>query len=344
MPSGREHIYGLDVLRILAMYYVCVLHVGGGFGGLKLAPDVFSQCGTLACIALAYVAVNIFMLTTGYVGLHHSWSWRGYARIWGEVAFYTLAGVLFSWWITGTCCSSETLRQLLFPIPFANGYWYFTAYTGAFFLFPYANRLLQNLSRREYGSLVLILLLSVGVFGIWNPSVGQGYNAVWLLIMYAVGGYIRLHLRPVRQRVAIGVYLFFSALSAILFAADIYVRKTYGWSCGLPSLGYTSPFIIVSSLSCFVFFVQLRIQNQLLRGFLRFVAPLSFAVYLIHEHQCIEPFFRRIAIMMGNVDHYYVWHTPLTAGLIFIICAAIDWCRRAMINVCFSLHQHVKKH
>lgn len=333
MPEERQHLYGLDVLRILAMYFVCVLHVGGGFGALKNAPDIVTQCGTASCLALANVAVNIFMMITGYIGISHCWRWRGYVKVWGEVAFYSLAGILFCWCFLEQCYSLSSLRELLFPIPLANGYWYFTAYTGAFFLFPYANRLLQNLTRREYGKLVLIFLISVGFFGIWNNSVGSGYNAVWLLMMYCTGGYIRLHLPRIPQWIALGMYLLFSAISATFFAAGIYLKKVYGWEWGMPAFGYTSPWVIMASLGCFVFCVQLKIQNSILCRLLRFAAPLTFAVYLIHEHPCMEPLFRQLSAEMANCDHYAVWHTPLTALIIYLICSAVDWFRRWTLSV-----------
>lgn len=342
MSENRKHLYGLDVLRILSMYYVCVLHVGGGFGALKSSPDVITQCGTALFIALADVAVNIFMMVTGYIGVCHHWSWKGYLRVWGQVAFYAIAGFLFARLLMGQSCSSAALLRMFFPIPFANGYWYFTAYTGAYFLFPYANRLLQNLSPREYGRLLIILLVSVSFFGIWNQSIWGGYNAVWLLVMYAVGGYIRLHLGDVSQWRAVGIYLLASGLSALLFATKIYVKKNYGCVLGIPSFGYTAPLTIIASLSCFVCFAKMEIRNPLLCRLLTFAAPLTFAVYLIHVHPAVEPFFRRLASAMGSYDHYALWHTPFTALMIYLICSSVDWCRREALRVCMALWLRIR--
>ena len=323
----ETHLYGPDILRILAMYFVCVIHVGGCWGSISHAPDTINKLGALSIYSLSDVAVNLFMLITGYIGITHRWSWKGYAKIWAQVAFYSIAGILVSWWWTGELCSVTTLFRLLFPIPLANGYWYFTAYTGAFFLFPYANKLLQSINKREYQYLLAVLLSSICLFGMWHQSLWGGFNSVWMLVMYALGAYIRLHMKPMRQRYALGAYLLISAFTAVYTATQFYASKKYGTSWDISLFSHTSLATVAAAFFCFVFFVQLQIKGEVIRKLIRFAAPLTFAVYLIHEHPLLEHFFRKMADNLGTWDCYAMWHAPIVSALIYIICSSVDWFR-----------------
>ncbi len=326
--SGKEtHLYGPDILRILSMYLICVLHVGGGFGGMAHTSDLTTKCGVLAFVSSAIVAVNLFMMITGYIGITHHWSWKGYFKVWMQVAFYSIAGILFAWWWFGKLPSASVFQSLLFPIPLASGYWYFTAYTAAFFLFLYANKLLISLSKDEFKRLLVILLISVCIFGMWHKLVWKGFNCVWMLIMYALGAYIRLHLKRLCGWFTLGGYFLVSALVTIIAALQMYASKEYGISLGVSVIEYTALPVVAASFFLFVFFVQRSVKGERICRFLRFAAPLTFGVYLIHLHPLLEIIFRQMVDSIGEWNHYALWHTPVVAALIYIICSAIDWCR-----------------
>lgn len=68
-PGGREINYGIHALRILAMFFVCLLHASspGGVVGELAAPNLFCNVLSAAELVVADAGVNLFMLITGYV-------------------------------------------------------------------------------------------------------------------------------------------------------------------------------------------------------------------------------------------------------------------------------------
>ena len=64
----KDRNYGIDLLKILSMFFVIIIHVGG-HGGLIYNADIFTLNGTIVWLIriLVYCAVNMFALITGYL-------------------------------------------------------------------------------------------------------------------------------------------------------------------------------------------------------------------------------------------------------------------------------------
>ena len=71
LESASEHNYGIDLLKITAMMFICVLHVctqGGLASSLSLSssPDNYRMVFFLE--SLTFCAVNVYAMVSGYVG------------------------------------------------------------------------------------------------------------------------------------------------------------------------------------------------------------------------------------------------------------------------------------
>ena len=65
----KEKFYGIELLRILATFYIILLHVIGQ-GGIASAVGQgrIATAGCSLLLALAYPAVNCYALISGFVG------------------------------------------------------------------------------------------------------------------------------------------------------------------------------------------------------------------------------------------------------------------------------------
>lgn len=342
MQKSIEHNYNVDVVRILAMFLVCVNHVAGGYRGMANAPTIVDRAAAVSFWSLAFVCVNLFMLITGYLGITRTWKTKSLLKLWGQVAFYCVGGLLLNALLTGNFSFSNAI-SIIFLIPFANGYWYFTAYTGAFFLFPYINKGFLALSHQEQKKLLLTLFIVICLFGFYNKSIWGGYNAVWLLVMYLAGAYIKLHPIVIKSRYLISLYVVSSLIGGILFSADSYMRHTYSISLPLPGLDYTSPFTVCASLACLLLCLRVKITSPWLRKVLVLIAPLTFAVYLIHTHPFLFGYFGLFARWVGGYSHYVWWHIPVVALLIFVFCLAVEYLRTRLFMGISSLIVRCKR-
>ena len=123
----KQRNFGLDLLRMAAMFLVAVLHVLGAGGVLDSAAPLSPDYMTAWLLeTAAFCAVNCYALLSGFVGLGGKFRYANLALLWCQVAFYTLLiPVVFALARPGTVGEWALLRGF-FPA-MSNHYWYFTA-------------------------------------------------------------------------------------------------------------------------------------------------------------------------------------------------------------------------
>lgn len=321
MEVERQRNVGADVIRLLAMLMVCVLHVNM----LSDCTNCFPNClYETVCIQ----AVNLFAMLTGYLCIEAGWKIRRYVRIWFQVAFYAMGGTLLA-------CVLKSIgmfeayplpcRSVMLPVPFAGGYWYFTAYTAVFLLIPYLNRLVKSLSQRETGTLCLIVALCfplMSTFRGFGEIYQIGYNMAWLTALYVMGAYLRLY--PLKWgRAATCLALMCSlALQSVL-----YVAKTPN------ALGYASPPVVLSSVCMFHLCVGLSIKSPRIVSAVTYLAPLAFGVYLVQCHPFSWYVLRKIFGPLYSRVGAVWWYVPVFALALFAGCLFVDWCRARLFSL-----------
>lgn len=331
-PPVSSRNFGIDLLRIVAMLMVCLVHVNL-WTKVHLVP-VAGKAGLyyfgMWTESLCFIGVNLYAIITGYVCVRATWNPARYLLLWAQVAFYTLGLVLLFMVLSrsGMYPDDVTIRslfgfgKLLFV---GSGYWYFAAYTGVFLLLPYLNPLLLSLNRLKFTCLMVVL---IGYLAVANCFLGscfydKGYNMTWLLVLYCVGAYLRLHPVHIPTAASILVVLLFPLQPVIAVAV------------GLPhGLNYCSPVFIVYSICLFRLFVMLEINNRLAQRLIGWAAPLSFGVYLIHSHpyvwKTLETFCAQSYQRLGQPW----WYTLAIGPAIYLGCTFADALRLKIFVRC----------
>lgn len=84
--------YGIDLLRMLAMWMVIILHILNKGGVLSAAAPLSAGYEAAKLLeAGAYCAVNCYGLISGYVGVQHRFQYSGAIALWLRVTFYTVS-------------------------------------------------------------------------------------------------------------------------------------------------------------------------------------------------------------------------------------------------------------
>ena len=92
--------------------------------------------------------------------------------------------------------------------------------------------------------------------------------------------------------------------------------------------------IILQSISVLLFLTQIK-YNKFLGKIISFIGPLTFGVYLIHEHSLIRVFFIRNLFAKDSYNlhlHSIIKLILLRALKIFAICACIDYLRHILFT------------
>ncbi|WP_353885602.1 acyltransferase family protein [uncultured Veillonella sp.] len=224
-------------------------------------------------------------------------------------------------------------------------YWFVTAYMGMYLLSPYINKMVWSLTKQEYQRLLILLM---GMFSLYSflrqdadPfSIQGGYTIWWLLVLYHVGGYIRLYGIQLSQRKALFIYISMCVLTFLCKKPLFYIFKTLGLPTGgmIGFYGYNSPTIVIASVALFIFFLRIRISYEKGRRWIYFFSSSSFGVYLIHEN----PFIRHE--LWGHWIHtksmfsssWFIVHFIVTIIGIYVICVLIDKIRERALKFIVS--------
>lgn len=306
--------YGIDLLRLVAAFYVIVLHTlnhGGVY--YPTIPDSRQELLCRFLFVTAFCAVNIFGIISGYVGYREPQkkiSYSGYLPLWLTVVFY---GVLF--WGIYRCIlpGSVTLWDLVmsfFPVT-ANLYWYFSAYSLVFFLAPFLNRILCSSSDQELKLLLfLICCVLVPIEYIGEPfALDGGYSAIWLLMLYLVGG--------IMKKTGIGKKLPASAALLLIILIDVgFFCIGRKWTVLSLSIfhfnldvrsSYVTPVYLATAILHVILFSKLKIF-PMGEKIIRFAAPAAFSVYIANT----SPLFWKYSM----ANRFASWAVSSPAGIL----------------------------
>lgn len=314
--------YGIDLLRIGAMFFVAALHIIG-IGGIITGSGLLSgQFLTAQLLRIAMLcAVNCYALISGFFGWAHRPKLSGLATLW-------LKAVLVCVVITAFFRPADLRTVISALIPVTTGqYWYLTAYAGLFVLMPLLNCALEKMPRRELtltlgGILLLFCVLPI------SPLTDafylhDGYSVLWLAVMYLLGGYLGKYdlLSRLSGRKWLLVYL-----GAVLFAwaprmLALWWRPAF-WAMAYGNIliEYTSPTIVLAAVSLVAVFSRLRLSQRMERA-VAALSPHAFGIYLLHAHPLM---FRHVLenrfTALGTASIPGLIAAVFTAAL--VICAA----------------------
>lgn len=199
MDKRKQRRTNIELLRIVSMLMIITLHFIG-HGGVN---DSYTTPGIM-CVAVSIlkgicmVAVNCFVLISGYFGVKSSFSWKKVLKL--EAQIWTYSVVIFSILaITGAVkFGLKDIVCAVFPVS-TNMDGFSTGYLIMYILSPYLNKIVNACSKKELKRL-LILLASFFVvlpemFAFLGTTIefGGPYGVVWFWVLYLTGAYIRLY-------------------------------------------------------------------------------------------------------------------------------------------------------
>ncbi len=344
----QQRNYGIDLLKLLSMFMVVILHVLGKGGLLYGAAQGSSQYWTVWFLEIgAYCAVNCFAMTSGYLMAGKPFSARKIVPLWVTVFFYCLTiPILFAIALPGTVGFKEIVN--VFPV-FSGKYWYFSAYFCLFFFIPLLNLAVEKLPEGAFRRLLLtgFLLLSGSMVIRTNLDCfkqNDGYNAWWMGYLYLLGAGIKKYgyFQKLSGKKAMLGYLAAVLLTLLskmglegLQNSDIPVlAKAAAFYQPNRFVSYLSPTIVAAAVCLMTACIKAAPALQVCRV-LKWLSPLVFQVYIIHEHPLIRAQFikNQFAAFVNQPPLILVGLVLMTAFGIFVICIGMDALRAALFRL-----------
>ena len=153
--------YGIDIARIVSMYFIINLHIlyhGGPLFKSKLLSSE-NNLYVFFC-SLFNSGVNIFGMISGFVGFRtHKFANLMHLLI--QTSLYNY-GIAYYFYKTRPQYVNN-LNYFLYPL-FIVDYWYFNAYFIMYFFLPLINSGINSMDKRKYGIFNLFIFLFFSCF------------------------------------------------------------------------------------------------------------------------------------------------------------------------------------
>ena len=336
----RERNYGIDFLRIVAMFMVVMVHVLG-YGGIE--DNYFGYAGSSFLSILAAPAVNLFALVSGYVGFsEQEKTKKRYARLlelWCEVTFYCLVIQLVAIVLHIESLSATKLIKCFLPITF-NAYWYFRAYIAAILVAPVINSAVKSMGNQKIIKLNLFLFLFL-VFTVYGQTVSAindvfqfnfGYSFAWIAYLFFVGASVKKTEFRIRKDAIVWVLMAAIGMAwawSLLFHAMEWKAYERYWST------YSSPMIFAIAFCMLQIFERMTVPKSMQKR-IAALGAVAFDVYLVHMHPVVySHFWMKIPLLFldGSPVVFQIFACLLIGMTIFAISAIIGFGRLSIFQL-----------
>lgn len=340
-----KRLNNFEALRILAMFMVIVLHYLGKGKLLTPETEAFTAVSYAAWLieGFAIVAVNVYVLITGYFMCKSSFKLSRLIEILCQVMWYALLiPVVLALLGLADIKGFQTydILRFVFPIHMKH-YWFVTAYVVLMLLVPFLNAGIAAMSQKQLAFSILLLTvyqtLPKSVLPVVFTEDDAGYGVLWLVCLYLIAAYIRLYGIAFFSSVKKSLFCYAGAVlcifASLLVMRVIYFRfDAFGDKISF-AYDYNHIFCLLASVSLFYACKLWDIKDTAMSRLAGRIAPYTFGVYLLHEHILVRD---RWQVWLGVTKTeqlagfliQLVWKTllVLAAGLF------LDWIRAGVFK------------
>lgn len=274
--KNRESSF--ELLRVVSMFLIILHHLMLKFASVNyLGQDLLIEDNmplfTSVLNAFGIVGVNVFVMISGYFGIHsirRSVSRLLVTWIWCAIFLYVMSDFT----------DTNVVR--------ISYWWYFQSFLLLIFLSDPIENALKDISFRRFSLWILLFLILNCYFGYVKQIVNtNGYNYANFVFVYLIGRYIKVIkdknlINKFSQRFSLLLYLILSVTIGVGYGV-LFVGKIDAvrfWS-------YNNPAIVLSSALLVLCFTQYHFYSR----YINFFAKGCFAFYLLHTKQPFHDIF-----------------------------------------------------
>ncbi len=266
------------------MLFVVLLHFnnhGVNIDLINFAGALTLQNGIGHLIeSFAIVAVNCFVLISGYFGL--SFKVKSILKLYLQCFFIGIFGYILYLLFTPNELELSKLLARVFAFT-RNRYWFLYAYLFLYFISPLLNYAIEKMSRNEYKKMLALLSIFIFYFS-YIRSVGDntiGMSYVQFIFVYLIGRYIGIYIKQdVIKKYQFRWLLGYFITSVFVFVLAILEQKFHLQVVFLRPYPYNSILVVLGAIFLLLFMLSLDFRSKMIN----WVATSCFAVYLLQEN------------------------------------------------------------
>ncbi len=319
--SMINRVTSIELLRIVAMIMIMILHYFNQGRILDTITKGYNYYIIWLIEAICYISVNCYIFITGYFSWKTTFKWKRVVSFYLEIIFYSVVIAIVSFGCNIEPINIKNLVSLLPIVSRRN--WFVTVYFACLFIIPLLNISIANISRRNYRTLLFILIIFFSLFPslfcyIDQFNINSGYSILWYIVVYLSAAYIgKYDIRYSNIKCLLLISLVF-----ILPISKIILEKLANSHTALANYSntlyaYNSVPVFIASLGLFMFFLNIHIKESKFSQIIIMFGRSTFGVFYIHSYFLIR---NHIWVFLGSLKYLdSIYFIPYSFAII-IIC------------------------
>lgn len=321
-----------ELARIVAMLFVLISHSNFlSLGWPTYQDSVSTPWNTVFRLfvqSFSAVSVNLFVLISGWFGIKPTL--RKGLHLLSVTLFYSILIFITLSLIKGK--DYVTLDSIKNALLLSTGYWFIKSYLFLMILSPALNLLVENVSNKTLGSIIIILFCFQTYFGWTDASFDyhHGFSSLLFIFLYLLARYVKAYWENVRysKYLYLSVYAILTAIMTIISFASTRVPMIPS-SLVRYTFMYLNPIVILSSLSLLLYFSKLHFKSKTIN----WVASSVLAVYLIHSNDSVLPLFGDYIYAINASHNFSVLHISYIILIVFWGSIFVDKFREILFRL-----------
>ena len=333
MTKIKERESNFELLRIILMMMILFLHADFLATGTPSREDFsvapVESFGTCLIEALTIIAVNVFVLLSGWFGLRPRV--MRFLELVFQVVFINALCVLTLGLMGDNISVDDAIRDI-FMVDSAQ--WFVKTYLLLYLLSPVLNKFVEHATKKEFKTLLIAYLCFQSIYGWYFKTIEEliyGYSLASFIIIYLIGRYLRIHAAEWRNKLSgtkcwVG-YIVLSLLISGIASSRLHVEGD--------AYSYTSPLVLLSSVAFLLAFSKMKFSSRAIN----WVAQSCLAVYLLHMNKFVAPHFLQLLSDLYKSHHFaQYWGYVVVIGFAtFSVAVIIDRIRIVIWNFLWKI-------
>lgn len=324
---SKERESGIELCRIMAMFFVMIVHASFKSLGVPTIKDInsdfFSSFLRYYSESMSIICVNVFILISGWFSIKPKC--EKLAGFFFQVCFWyvfmILSLCLFK--IIPEKEVSSWIKDLYFYDD-----WFVICYIGLYIFAPVLNSFASLASKNELKSFLLAFFIFQTIFGFIFDSkwIALGYSPFSFMGLYLLARYLKRFPSNVTNMskgkdLALYVFLTFAITAILMLSMKLDINV------GVRPYAYTDPLVIIESVFFFLFFTKLHFRSKIVN----WVGVSCFAAYLLHYNIYFRKIYFSTILSWYHEDNrlVFILHTFGFILSIFLLSIIIDKIRIA---------------
>lgn len=322
----------IELLRIISILLI-IGHHFSFYSGIEYQSLSINNFILLFLMFGGKVGANIFMIISGYFSVVGSKSnYKKIFKLWIQVLFYSVGIYLFLSITNIISFNFSDLFKSLFPITF-DKYWFASCFIIIMIFSEYLNNFLVKMSKKDYRNFIILCIILWSVLPFITTQKYLSNNLIILTLMYAIGGYIKLHYdsNDNKRLLMYLVSLIFFTYAGTLGLYFLHMNFNFDYHHIFYLYNLNSPFVIGISIIIFILFINNKVFSN---SIINMISSTVFGIYLIHDNSFLRNVLWESII---NVSKFYNCSFFLLFSIfsilgIFVGCFIIEYLRILIVD------------